>query len=365
MKKICIVTATRAEYGLLRWTIDGVARDPSLELQLVVTGTHLDPAFGETWKQIEADGYPIAAKVDMKLEPSRSGIVRSMGRCMSGMADAFETLRPDLVLVLGDRYELLSICGAATVMGIPIAHIAGGECTEGAIDNEIRNAVTMLSTLHFPNSEEAAAEVVRMRGSAERVWNVGEPCVENFVRLSLPSREELARELGLNPSEDWILCTLHPETKQPLDYNLEMARSLMRVLRETSGAQIVLSYANADPGGSRMNEIYEGVRDSRFRLIRSLGQRNYLGMMREAACMVGNSSSGVIETPFLGTPTLNIGNRQKGRKIAANVISCESGYESIKTAFVKLGKEKHPDPLSGDGHTSEHIIRQIKAFLYE
>ncbi len=365
MKKICIVSSTRAEYGLLRWTIDGVARDPELELQLVVSGTHLDPAFGETWRDIAADGYPIAAKVDMQLESGRKGAVHSMSRCMDGMAEVFESLQPDLVLVLGDRYELLPVCSAATVMGIPIAHVAGGECTEGAIDNEIRNAVTMLSTLHFPNSPEACRELIRMRGSDAWVYNVGEPCIENYLRLELPSREELAVEFGLDADRDWILCTLHPETRQSLDYNLSMARALVKVLLETSGTEIVFSSANADPGGAEINAFLAGVDDAHFHLFRSLGQRNYLGMMREARCVAGNSSSGVIETPFLGTPAVNIGNRQKGRRIASNVICCDSSYEGIKAAFAGAGERKTPDPAFGDGHTSERIINQIKAFLYE
>ena len=365
MKKVCIVTATRAEYGLLRWTIDGVQKDSSLELQLVVTGTHLDPAFGETWKQIAEDGYPITAKVNMGLEASRSGIVRSMSRCMAGMADVFEALQPDLLVVLGDRYELLPICSAATVMGIPVAHIAGGERTEGAIDNEIRNAVTMLSALHFPNSEQAAEEVCRMLGSSNKVFNVGEPCVENYLRLTLPSRQELASTLGLDECRRWILCTLHPETRQTLEYNLEMARALIKALLETQGSEIVVSSANADHGGAQMNALYAQVQDPRFHLFPSLGQRNYLGMMKEAACVVGNSSSGVIETPFLGTPTLNIGLRQEGRRMASNIVCCDASYEGIRAALHHLKPRKEPDAVFGDGHTSQHIIGHIKSFLYE
>ncbi len=366
MKRICIVTATRAEYGLLRWTIEALRAEPCLDVQLVVTGTHLSPAFGETWRQIEADGVRIDRKIDYLSEDrSPAGIAREMGVCATRFAEAFSEMKPDLLLVLGDRYELLPICSTALLLGIPIAHIAGGEHTEGALDERVRNAVTMMADLHFPNSAEAAAEIVRMRGSDRNIFNVGEPCVENNLRIPLPSREELAETLGLDPGKDWILATLHPETLKSREENLSAARNLLEALLERPDWEIVMSGANADPVGEEMNAIYRACRDSRFHLFESLGQRNYLGVMNEALCVVGNSSSGVIETPRLGIPAINIGDRQKGRRLCANVISCRSDLDSIRSALGKVGPRLDPDLSFGDGHTSERIVHHIKEYFDE
>ena len=193
MKKICIVTSARSEYGLLKWVIDGVHHDPELELQLVVTGAHLLEEQGYTCRFIEEDGYPITAKVDMHLKSGNlKDIVHSMGHCSMGMGDVLDDLKPDMVVVLGDRYELLSIVSAALVMGIPVAHISGGDVTEGAIDNEVRNAITMMSSLHFPGVQSSAENIARMRGGEENIFNVGEPGLESFMRMELMSREELA-----------------------------------------------------------------------------------------------------------------------------------------------------------------------------
>ena len=366
MKKICIVTATRAEYGLLRWTIEALRAEPCFDVQLIVTGTHLSPAFGETWRQIEADGVRIDRKIDYLSEDrSPAGIARETGVCAGLFADAFAEIKPDLLLVLGDRYELLPICSTALLLGIPIAHIAGGEHTEGALDDSVRDAVTMMATLHFPNSAEAAAEIVRMRGSDRNVFNVGEPCVENNRRIPLPSRTELAAALGLDPGKDWILATLHPETLKSRETNLEMARNLLKALLERPGCEIVMSEANADPVGAEMNEIYRSCREPNFHLFKSLGQRNYLGVMNEARFVVGNSSSGVIETPILGIPAVNIGDRQKGRRLCANIFSCGPGYEEIRSALDRVGGRFAPDHSFGDGHTSERIARHIKDYFDE
>ena len=366
MKKICIVTATRAEYGLLRWTIEALRAEPCFDVHLIVTGTHLSPAFGQTWRQIEADGVRIDERIDyLSDDRSRVGIVREMGVCAGKFANSLSALAPDLLLVLGDRYELLPICSTALFLGIPIAHVAGGEHTEGALDEHVRNALTMMATLHFPNSAEAAREVERMTGSRACVFDVGEPCVENVLRLPLPSRQELADDLGLDPARDWYLCTLHPETRRTLEENLDMARAFLQALLELKDAEIVLSEANADPGGAEMNEFYRNCRAPRFHLCSSLGQTRYLGLLREAACVVGNSSSGVIETPLAGTPAINIGGRQQGRRLCPNVLSCGRDYDSIREALASPHPRLAPDLSFGDGHTSEHIVRHIKAYFHE
>ena len=366
MKKICVVTTTRAEYGLLRRTIEALRAEACFEVYLIASGTHLSPAFGQTWRQIEADGIRINEKIDYLGEDrSPAGIAREMSVCARKFADSLSALAPDLLLVLGDRYELLPICSTALILGIPIAHIAGGEHTEGALDEQVRNAVTQMATLHFPNNPEAAAEVSRMRGGSRNVFDVGEPSVENALRLPLPSREALAADLGLDPARDWYLCTLHPETCLSLEGNLAMARDLMRALLELEDAEIVMSEANADPCGAEMNGIYRSCTQPRFHLFPSLGQARYLGLMREARCVVGNSSSGLIETPLAGTPAINIGERQKGRRICPNVLCCPGDYLSIRDALHRIAGRREPDFSFGDGRTSEHIVRHIKDYFHE
>ena len=366
MRRIAIVTATRAEYGLLRWTIEALRSEPCFDVRLIVTGTHLSPAFGETWREIEADGLRIDERIDyLGTDRSPAGIAREMSVCARLFADCFSKMAPDLLLVLGDRYELLPVCSTALVLGIPIAHIAGGEHTEGALDERVRNAVTMMATLHFPNSPEAARELVRMTGSPERIFNVGEPCVENSLRLSLPGRKELAGTLGLDPDKDWYLCTLHPETCLDTASNLAMARALIKALQGLTECEIILSEANADPGGAEMNALYRDWKAPNVHLYPSLGQAVYQALMREARCVVGNSSSGVIETPLSGTPAINIGDRQKGRRLCPNVISCGRDPESIREALERIGPRLPADLSFGDGHTSEHIVKHIKAFFDE
>ena len=366
MKRIAIVTATRAEYGLLRWTIEALRSEPCFDVRLIVTGTHLSPAFGEPWREIEADGLRIDERIDyLGTDRSPAGIAREMSVCARLFADCFSKMAPDLLLVLGDRYELLPVCSTALVLGIPIAHIAGGEHTEGALDERVRNAVTMMATLHFPNSPEAARELVRMTGSPERIFNVGEPCVENSLRLSLPGRKELAGTLGLDPDKDWYLCTLHPETCLNTASNLAMARALIKALQGLTECEIILSEANADPGGAEMNALYRDWKAPNVHLYPSLGQTAYQALMREARCVVGNSSSGVIETPLSGTPAINIGDRQKGRRLCPNVISCGRDPESIREALERIGPHLPADLSFGDGHTSEHIVKHIKAYFDE
>lgn len=370
MNKICVITAARSEYGLLRWVIDEIHRDPELELQLVVTGAHLSEEHGNTVRFIEEDGYPIAARVDMHLASDNpSDIAKAMGYCSLGMADALAHLQPDMVVVLGDRYELLPVVSSALVAGIPVAHISGGDITEGAIDNEIRNAVSMMSTLHFPGVEASADHLRRMLDGGDRIFPVGEPGLESFLRYDLMSRRELADSLDLDESMKWCLVTLHPETKISLDANLEMARNLFEAMRGTDGVQYVISRANADYGGMQINAFWEQAvteDGARFKLFTSLGQRRYLSYMQEAAGVLGNSSSGIVEAPFLGIPVLNIGDRQKGRHLCRNVIQCGRGFDEIRHSLGELlQRPKLVDTYYGDGHTSSKIVSHIKAYLNE
>lgn len=367
-KKICIITAARSEYGLLKWVIDGVHYDNELELQLVVTGAHLSEEHGKTVQFIEEDGYPIAACVDMQLaSENKRDIIRSMGQCSIGMADTLADLIPDVIVVLGDRYELLPIVSSALVLGIPVAHISGGDVTEGAIDNEVRNAVSMMSAIHFPGVESSAENLRRMLGKDAPICTAGEPGLESFLRFDLMSREELAKNLELDIDKKWCLVTLHPETKISIEENVAMAEKLFRVMQGMEGVQFVISKANADYGGSQINAFWEQAvkQDSdRFKLFTSLGQRRYLSFMKQAAGVLGNSSSGIVEAPFMGIPVVNIGDRQKGRHLCKNVLQCGRSYEEIKDAVKKM--QSQPvivDTYYGDGHASEIIIKKLKEWL--
>lgn len=366
--KVCIVTAARSEYGLLKWIIDRVHQDSELELQLVVTGAHLSEEHGLTYLFIEEDGYPITAKVDMQLSSDdKASIVCSMGKCSEGFADAFSRLNPDVVMVLGDRYELLPIVSAALVMGIPIAHLSGGDVTEGAIDNEVRNAVSMMSAIHFPGVESSADNLRRMLGDNAHIYTAGEPGLESFLRFELMSREELAENLQLDINKKWCLVTLHPETKLGLEDNLDMVKNLFEVMRETKGVQFVISKANADFGGMQINSFWEESLkqdESKYKLFTSLGQRRYLSYMSQAAGVIGNSSSGIVEAPFLGIPVINIGDRQKGRHLCKNVIQANSDSQSLKKAFAQmLAQPAVVDNYYGDGHTSEYVVSVLRDWL--
>ena len=370
IKKVCIVTAARSEYGLLRWTIDGVSKNPNLELQFVVTGAHLLEEQGNTYKNIESDGYPISAKVDMCLDSSSQvEIVKSMGRCSIGVAEAFANLNPDIVVVLGDRYELLPICNAALVMNIPIAHISGGDVTIGAIDNEVRNAVTMMSTLHFPGVQESADNIVRMRNSDKNVLTVGEPGLDNFRLSKLMSRREIAENIGIPAENRWVLVTLHPETNESLEYNIEMAKNIIRLTDSLPNVSVVISKANADFGGVQINNYWEKVSQSnsdKYHLFPSLGQTRYLSYMNECYAVIGNSSSGIVEAPCLGTPVINIGNRQTGRHICKNVRHVNNDISEIRNAWkdIEASPEKVKDSFYGDGHAAERIVKHIEEYLY-
>lgn len=367
MKKICIVTAARSEYGVLHWVIDEVNNDNDFQLQLVVTGAHLSSGQGLTYKFIEQDGYTITAKVDMHLtSDDRANLVRSMGKCSEGFADVFEDLKPDLVVVLGDRYELLPIVSAALVMRIPIAHISGGDVTEGAIDDEVRNAVSMMSTLHFPGVVDSAKNLHRMLGTDKNVFAVGEPGLDSFIRYNLWDKETTAKELNLDLQKKWCLVTIHPETKISLEENLKTVQSLYTSMLQTHEIQYVVTKANTDAGGVAINEFWSEVarKNPSVQLYASLGQIRYLSFMKHADMVIGNSSSGIIEAPFMGTPVVNIGDRQKGRHICKNVICCGRNQEEILNAIFKADKtERIIDTYWGDGHSSERIVAEIKKYL--
>ena len=373
--KICVVTAARSEYGLLRWLMQDIKNDPTLTLQVVVTGSHLSPDFGYTWHEIEEQGFEINAKLDMLLaSPFQTALVKSTGLCALGIADVFDSLQPDLLVVLGDRYEMLPVCSAALLMSIPIAHISGGDVTEGAIDDQVRHALTKLSALHLVSSPQAAARVRQMGEEEWRICVAGGPGMDNIRRLPALSREELAKDLGLNPAKDWTMLTWHPETKISLENNLKTVCDILQALGKQSNLQVVATYANADYGGREINSYLEQVaREAPEQMVvrQSLGQLRYVNMLKQAKFMIGNSSSAIFETPALKLPAINIGNRQKGRPLTPNIIPCGYTLDKILSAIVSIDsaefKQKNLGYESpyGQGFFAEKALAAIKQGLGE
>lgn len=375
MKKVCVITGARSEYGLLRWVIDGIDKDEDLQLQLVVTGGHLSPEQGLTYQAIEEDGYHIDEKVEMLLSSETSvGISKSMGLCSIGMTDAFNRLKPDMIVVLGDRYELLPIVGTALVMRIPVAHISGGDITEGAIDNEVRNAVTMMSALHFPGTEESAARIRAMRQSPDNIYVTGETNLDNFRNLTLLSKKELALSLGIDENKKWILFTYHPVTKESLDDNMKSLQNILKVIDELGDDfEVLIGKANTDLYGNEINQYlgkYVSTKNC-CHLFASLGQLRYTSILQHLYCMIGNSSSGIYETGYWKLPTINVGDRQKGRFTTANIINVGTSYSEIKNAFNYMDTDNYREKMKmivnpyGDGKASERIVKYIKKYFYE
>ena len=366
MKKICVVTATRAEYGYLKWLMEDIQKDSSFELQLVVSGTHLSQEHGNTVNQIIAGGLSIAQCVDVDLDNSSpQAICETMSRYSVGFTQAFSRLKPDLVIVLGDRYELLPICSTAFMLQIPIAHLSGGDVTEGALDDGIRNVVTMLATYHFPITEDCKKNVERMRGGGKNIFVTGSTSLDYFNRMTLLSREELANDLGLDVSKKWVLCTLHSETKQTVEYNVQMVKNLVAAMKESlSDYQILITKANADLGEREINTYMEKQQQelSNFFLVPSLGQHRYFSFMKQVSFVVGNSSSGITESPYLGIPTINIGDRQKGRYQCSNIVQANVDLNSIKNAFEEVlsGKYTLSSNYWGDGNATKKIVDVLK-----
>lgn len=371
MKKICCVTAARSEYGLLKWIMKDIDASDEFELQLIVTGGHLSYDQGHTIDQIIDDEFKINYIVDAQLDTSSTArIAESMGRMAEGIAKAFEELNPNYLLVLGDRYELLPICNTAFVMCIPIIHLSGGDITEGAIDDGIRNAVTMLAQYHFPGTEDSAKNIIRMRGSNKNVWVVGEPGLDSYYREQLLSRNDLADNLQMETNKRWVLMTYHAETRESIEYNITSVKNCLDILIARDDLQIVVTYANADFGGKQINEYLEEVAkkySKKIKVIPSLGHFRYLSFMKQVDFVIGNSSSGIIETPFMNIPSINIGDRQKGRYQCGNVIQCGTKLEEIRQAVSNIDKVRNSVPKDldywGDGHTSGRIVNTLRREL--
>ena len=371
-RRIAVLTGTRAEYGLLYWTIRAIHEDPDLELLLIVTGMHLSPEFGSTVTEIEADGFPIAARVETLVSSDTgAGVATSMGIGTVKMADVLSQQKPDILVVLGDRPEVLSTVIAALPLLIPVAHIHAGESTEGAIDESIRHAVTKLSHICFAATDFYAKRLLQMGEEEWRIHVCGAAGLEHLHRTELPSREEVETELGLDLSEPTLLVTQHPVTNQATDTTsgdaIHDVREVLAAVEET-GMPVVITYPNSDSGGRAIIEYIEEFQ-SRYQraLIRiSLGTRLYLGLLRNCAALVGNSSSGIIEAASFGLPVVNVGDRQQGRVHGPNVLNVPTNrsaiYQGIQQALEPSFQQMaaaEPN-LYDRGDASHTIIRVLK-----
>lgn len=370
-RKICVITAARSEYSASKWLIREILQDPDLELQVIVTGAHLEERFGNTVQELEQDEIPIDYRVDIHCtDDTPECIANSMGECSIGISKAFSKLKPDILVVLGDRYELLPICSVATVMRIPIAHVSGGDITEGAIDDSIRHAVTKLSHLHFPGTEFSADVLKQLGESPDRIFVAGEPGLDNFNRLQCLSKKELAENLDMDERKKWVLFTYHPETLAKEGEDLETLKNLFSVLDQQEDIQVMMTYPNADPGSEEIIQLLKqknAENSSRYKLIKSLGQLRFISFLKVAWCMVGNSSSSLFEAPTAKLPAILISDRQKGRLIPDNIIAAIGERNSLVQAFQKVEEPDFQAGLTtlvnpyGDGNTAVKIASILKS----
>ncbi len=367
-RKICVVTGTRAEYGLLYWLMKEIEEDNNLELQLIVTGMHLSPEFGLTYKEIEKD-FKIDKKIEMLLSSDTSiGISKSMGLAQISFAEAYQELEPDIVVVLGDRYEIFSAVSSAMIARIPIAHLHGGEATEGLIDESIRHSITKMSHIHFTASQEYKNRVIQLGEQPDKVFNVGGLGIDNIKRLKLLSKKEFEKSINFKLNKKNILVTFHPVTLESSTAK-EQFQHLLDAIDILEDTNIIFTKANSDTDGRIINsmiDMYVKENSQKSVCFTSLGQLRYLSALQYVDAMVGNSSSGLAEAPSFKIGTINIGDRQKGRIMADSVINCKSDRESILKAFKKLYSKVFQEELKtsinpyGDGGASKKIKAVIQ-----
>jgi GDP/UDP-N,N'-diacetylbacillosamine 2-epimerase (hydrolysing) len=367
-RKICVITGTRAEYGLLRWVMKGIQDDPELTLQVIATGMHLSPEFGLTYREIEKDGFRIDRKIEMLTSSDTPvGIAKSMGLGLIGFADALDELRPDLIMVLGDRFEIFSAVAAALVARIPVAHLSGGETTEGAFDEAIRHSITKMAHLHFVAAEEYRQRVIQLGEQPERVFLVGGLGIDNIKRLKLLDRVELEASLDFKLGQKSLLITFHPVTLEKATATDQMAE-LLATLDELKDTQLIFTMPNADTDGRALIKMVEQfvLQHPNARAFSSLGQLRYLSCIANVDGVVGNSSSGLAEVPSFKKGTINVGDRQRGRLQAESVINCAPNRADITAALQKLYSADFQAGLSevtnlyGEGGASEAVVRIIK-----
>jgi UDP-hydrolysing UDP-N-acetyl-D-glucosamine 2-epimerase len=371
MHSIAVVTGTRAEYGLLRGIIRRIDADPTLSLRLMVTGSHLSPRHGLTYREIESDGFRIADRIDLALDgDTPADIAHALAHGLAGFADAFAKARPDIVVILGDRYELLAVAQAAMLFRVPLAHIHGGEITEGAIDDAIRHSLTKMSYLHFTTAAPYRDRVIQLGEPPERVFNVGGPGNEDLADPTPPSLDDLEALLKIKLDGGYFLVTYHPETLASVAPAAAVAE-LLAALDQFPDVKVIVTGVNADPGNRAVSELFEAFargKPNRVRIETSLGRRRYLGAMKHCLAVVGNSSSGVIEAPLLGVASVNIGARQRGRLRSPSVIDCGESREDIAAAIrraMSLKSSVSAASSSQFGKAADDIVRILRETAIE
>lgn len=370
-RKICVVTGTRAEYGLLAPLMKEIKNNKALELQLIATGAHLSPEFGLTYQTIEKEGFKISEEIEILLSAdSDTAIAKSVGLGIMGFADAFSRLKPDIVVGLGDRYELLAAVSAALFVKIPVAHIHGGELSQGVMDEQIRHSITKMSHIHFPATEEYKRRIIQLGESPQNVFNVGALALDNLKEIKLLDKNEFSDETGFEFGKKNFMVCFHPVARSNQTVE-EQTKELLKALDSFPEAKIIFTGSNADAGGRKISEMlkeYAIKNKNRCAFFDSLGQKKYLSALKHVDMLIGNSSSGIIEMPYFKKPTVNIGTRQDGRIKAISVIDCDcvarSICEAIKKAssseFLKSIKNfKHPYGMPGAAKKITKILAEI------
>ncbi len=370
-RKICVITGTRSEYGLLYWLMKKIQSSDESELQIIVTGSHLLSEFGDTYLDVERDGFSINRKIDILLASDSSvGIGKSMGLAMIGFSDAYVEIKPDIVVVLGDRFEIFSAVSAATVARIPVVHLSGGETTEGAFDEAFRHSITKMAHLHFVSTEEYKERVVQLGENPSKIFNVGAFGMENISKLKLLSRRDLEKSINFKLGKINFLVTYHSVTLED-STSEQCLLNLLSVLDTIKNAHIIFTQANTDTGGKIINKIinnYVKLNPNKSIFFKTLGQLRYLSIMQYVDGVVGNSSSGLVEAPSFGIGTINIGDRQRGRVKSESVIDCSPDKDEIQKAFNLLLGEKFKKSVTDvknpydQGESSEKIYEIIKSF---
>lgn len=369
MRKICVITGTRAEFGLLRPLITLIAKDEELQLQLIATGMHLSPEFGYTLDEIIAAGFVVDKKVECLLSSDTAvGVSKTIALAISGFADAFEVLQPDLVVVLGDRTEILGAVIAAGMANIPIAHLHGGETTEGAYDEAIRHSITKFSHLHFTSTEAYRKRVIQLGEQPEMVFNVGAIGLDAIKNLKLLNKEEFEKSIGFKLKKRNVLITYHPVTLEK-EAPIQTFENILQALDQLSETGLIFTHANSDKNGRVINKMiteYVDIHKEKAVAFKSLGQLRYLSALQFVDFVIGNSSSGILEVPAFYIPTINIGDRQKGRICNESVINSNNSLEDIeKSITFALNKQfretiQQQEMLYGNGTAAEKILKVIK-----
>ena len=371
MKNIAVVTGTRAEYGLLKPLLKAITKSDNLNLQLLVTGMHLMPEFGNTYLQIEEDGFKIDAKIEDGLKGDGAlSITKAIGKSTIGFAETYHNLKPELLVVLGDRSEILAAVIAAVIANIPVAHIHGGETTEGAYDEFIRHAITKMSHLHFASCEAYRNRIIQLGEQPSSVFNVGAIGIDSIKKLKLLEREEFEKSIAFSLNKTNVLITFHPVTLETATAEFQF-QELLSALDLITNSTLIFTKPNSDKGGDviiKMIDSYVAKNSQKAIAFKSLGQLRYLSALEHVDFVIGNSSSGIIEVPYFRIPTINVGDRQKGRITPKSIINCEPYTSSITKAILKatdstfLKETKNQKLLFGDGTATKKIMRQLIKF---